>query len=119
MMHLFVVSILDLFLRRWIAVPQAFRNLHLNLTIWGRCPIAPGFRWAMATVSLSRVGHPSLGPTRKLNDTRTLQVRIPTMPISRSSGSRSIIPIDPDQRGVSAPLDAFLISVFGPNVKHG
>jgi hypothetical protein len=47
------------------------------------------------------------------------QLRIPTMPISRSSGSRSVIPIDPDQRGVSAPLDAFLISVFGPNVKHG
>jgi hypothetical protein len=32
-------------------------------------------------------------------------LRIPTMPISRSSGSRSVIPIDPDQRGVSAPLD--------------
>jgi hypothetical protein len=46
-------------------------------------------------------------------------LRIPTMPISSSSGSRSVIPIDPDQRGVSAPLDAFLISVFGPNVKHG
>jgi hypothetical protein len=46
-------------------------------------------------------------------------LRIPTMPISRSSGSRSVIPIDPDQRGVSAPLDAFLISVFGPDVKHG
>jgi len=26
-----------------------------------------------------------------------LIVRIPTMPISRSSGSRSVIPIDPDQ----------------------
>jgi len=34
------------------------------------------------------------------------RLRIPTMPISRSSGSRSVIPIDPDQRGVSAPLDA-------------
>jgi transposase len=32
---------------------------------------------------------------------------IPTIPISRSSGSRSVIPIDPDQTGVSAPLDAF------------
>jgi len=42
------------------------------------------------------------------------------MPISRSSGSRSVIPIDPDQGGgVSAPLDAFLISVLGPGVKHG
>jgi hypothetical protein len=28
-------------------------------------------------------------------------VRIPTMPISRSSGSRSVIPIDPDQCGVA------------------
>jgi hypothetical protein len=27
-------------------------------------------------------------------------LRIPTMPISRSSESRSIIPIDPDQCGV-------------------
>jgi hypothetical protein len=35
-------------------------------------------------------------------------------------GSRSVIPIDPDQGGgVSAPLDAFLISVFSPDVKHG
>src|SRR5258707_11368134 len=41
-----------------------------------------------------------------------LDVRIPTMPISRSSESRSFIPIDPDQCGVGAPLDAFLISVF-------
>jgi hypothetical protein len=41
------------------------------------------------------------------------------MPISRPSGSRSVIPIDPDQRGVSAPLDAFLISLFSTNVKHG
>jgi hypothetical protein len=29
------------------------------------------------------------------------RVRIPTMPISRSSGSRSVIPIDPDQCGVA------------------
>jgi len=28
-------------------------------------------------------------------------LRIPTMPISRSSGSRSVIPIDPDQCGVA------------------
>jgi hypothetical protein len=28
-------------------------------------------------------------------------MRIPTMPISRSSGSRSVIPIDPDQCGVA------------------
>jgi hypothetical protein len=41
------------------------------------------------------------------------------MPISRSSESRSFIPIDPDQCGVGAPLDAFLISVFSPDVKHG
>jgi hypothetical protein len=41
-------------------------------------------------------------------------LRIPTMPISRSSGSRSVIPIDPDQAGVSAPLDAFAdLSVCG------
>jgi hypothetical protein len=46
-------------------------------------------------------------------------LRIPTMPISRSSESRSFIPIDPDQCGVGAPLDAFLISVFSPDVKHG
>jgi hypothetical protein len=31
---------------------------------------------------------------------------IPTIPINRSSGSRSVIPIDPDQVGASAPLDA-------------
>jgi hypothetical protein len=30
-----------------------------------------------------------------------MSVRIPTMPISRSSGSRSVIPIDPDQCGVA------------------
>jgi hypothetical protein len=29
------------------------------------------------------------------------RVRIPTIPISRSSGSRSVIPIDPDQCGVA------------------
>jgi len=44
---------------------------------------------------------------------------IPTIPISRSSGSRSVIPIDPDQCGVGTPLDAFLISVFSPDVKYG
>ncbi|HSJ41970.1 MAG TPA: hypothetical protein VK955_13075, partial [Xanthobacteraceae bacterium] len=37
----------------------------------------------------------------------SLRCAIPTIPISRSSGSRSVIPIDPDQTGVSAPLDAF------------
>jgi hypothetical protein len=47
------------------------------------------------------------------------QVRIPMMSSTCPSGSRSVIPIDPDQRGVSAPLDAFLISVFSTNVKHG
>ena len=30
-----------------------------------------------------------------------IDLRIPTMPISRSSGSRSVIPIDPDQCGVA------------------
>jgi len=29
-------------------------------------------------------------------------LRIPTMPISRSCGSRSVIPIDPDHGGVGA-----------------
>jgi len=29
-------------------------------------------------------------------------MRIPTMPISRSCGSRSVIPIDPDHGGVGA-----------------
>jgi len=46
-------------------------------------------------------------------------LRIPTMPTSRSSESRSFIPIDPDQCGVGTPLDAFLISVFSPDVKYG
>jgi hypothetical protein len=30
-----------------------------------------------------------------------VRLRIPTMPISCSSGSRSVIPIDPDQCGVA------------------
>jgi len=33
---------------------------------------------------------------------RRHQLRIPTMPISRSCGSRSVIPIDPDHGGVGA-----------------
>jgi hypothetical protein len=50
---------------------------------------------------------------------QTAGLRIPTMPTSRSSESRSFIPIDPDQCGVGTPLDAFLISVFSPDVKYG
>jgi hypothetical protein len=56
---------------------------------------------------------------RQSRESQQRLMRIPMMPISRPSGSRSVIPIDPDQRGVSAPLDAFLISVFSTNVKHG
>ena len=53
------------------------------------------------------------------NRSKRKKVRIPTMPTSRSSESRSFIPIDPDQCGVGTPLDAFLISVFSPDVKYG
>jgi hypothetical protein len=46
-------------------------------------------------------------PHKKINELETRSasltacLRIPMMPISHSSGSRSVIPIDPDQCGVA------------------
>ena len=65
---------------------------------------------------------PVVRPKSSHPDRRTPLYRgvlIPTMPISRSSESRSFIPIDSHQCGVGTPLDAFLISVFSPDVKYG